>query len=159
MVPFLLPFAIGFIVVLGIGLGLFLWFYQVATPAKALIRRQGSAVLLRGGTFGPASAFEELHMVERDLVVARGAGDSLAITLRPKNEEAAVRSIAGSIGCAAANDSDALSALLVRSLEDPAVAKDATDLVRLAQRAVDSVTPGFVIVSARKLEESAEKTE
>ncbi len=158
MVPFLLPFAISFMLVLAVGLGLFLWFYQVATPAKALVRREGSTVLLRGGTFGPASAFDELNMAERDLVVAL-AGDALEITLRPKDDEGAVRSISSSIGCATANDRDALSALLVRSLEDRGANEDTSDLVRLAQRAIDAVTPGFVIVNARKLTESSSNAE
>lgn len=156
MVPFLLPFAIGLMVVLAVALGVFLFLYRVATPAKALVRTDGSRVLLRGGAFGPASAFEELHMVERDIVVDLDGGHALEITLRPKQEEAAVRSIAKSIGCTTANDRDALSALLVESL---AKQGDSAEPASSAQQAIDAVSPGFIVVSAQKVAKSSAKTE
>lgn len=146
MVPFLLPFAIGLMVVLALGLVVFLRFYHVATPAKALVRSDGGGVLLRGGAFGGASAFEELVMAEREVRVKQATGEDLVVTLRPKEDEASIRAIAKELGCAVANDDARLGAVVARALEGVALEGDATAAV---QRALDGVAPGFAVVSAR----------
>ncbi|MBK8941985.1 MAG: hypothetical protein IPM79_31375 [Polyangiaceae bacterium] len=129
MVPFLLPFSIGLMIALAIGLVLFLRFYQVPRPGTALtVRRAGkepSLLLGRGAFVGGAERVDTIDLTERSLSLEveapflDGARKvALDVSVRPSDAPADVLALAAAYPAEVLGDVRRLESALRPALSD-----------------------------------------